>query len=159
MKMFRGLSNWIGMDMGSSQVRIYRENKVILAEASTVAVDNIDGHVLGFGTEALIHYHKAPENISLEWPVQNGVIADYDMTKAMLRFFYPQIASSCGVASDGDDLHSGRDELGHAACAGGCFDPRRRAACVPSSFAGGCGYRGGEGYAGTVCDLFSCHRA
>ena len=77
MKMFRGLSNWIGMDMGSSQVRIYRENKVILAEASTVAVDNIDGHVLGFGTEALIHYHKAPENISLEWPVQNGVIADY----------------------------------------------------------------------------------
>lgn len=47
MKMFRGLSNWIGMDMGSSQVRIYRENKVILAEASTVAVDNIDGHVLG----------------------------------------------------------------------------------------------------------------
>ena len=66
MKMFRGLSNWIGMDMGSSQVRIYRENKVILAEASTVAVDNIDGHVLGFGTEALIHYHKAPENISLE---------------------------------------------------------------------------------------------
>ena len=87
MKMFRGLSNWIGMDMGSSQVRIYRENKVILAEASTVAVDNIDGHVLGFGTEALIHYHKAPENISLEWPVQNGVIADYDMTKAMLRFF------------------------------------------------------------------------
>lgn len=87
MKMFRGLSNWIGMDMGSSQVRIYRENKVILAEASTVAVDNIDGHVLGFGTEALIYYHKAPENISLEWPVQNGVIADYDMTKAMLRFF------------------------------------------------------------------------
>lgn len=62
-------------------------NKVILAEASTVAVDNIDGHVLGFGTEALIHYHKAPENISLEWPVQNGVIADYDMTKSMLRFF------------------------------------------------------------------------
>lgn len=44
MKMFRGLSNWIGMDMGSSQVRIYRENKVILAEASTVAVDNIDGY-------------------------------------------------------------------------------------------------------------------
>ena len=87
MKMFRGLSNWIGIDMGSSQVRIYQENKVILAEASTVAVDNIDGHVLGFGTEALIHYHKAPENISLEWPVQNGVIADYDMTKAMLRFF------------------------------------------------------------------------
>lgn len=87
MKGFSALSNRIGMDMGSSQVRIYQRDKIILAEASTVCVDNIDGHVLGFGTEALIHYHKAPENNCLEWPVQNGVIADYDMTKSMLRFF------------------------------------------------------------------------
>lgn len=87
MKGFAALSNRIGIDMGSSQVRIYQKDKMILAEASAVAVDNIDGHVLGFGTEALIHYHKAPENNCLEWPVQNGVIANYEMTKSMLRFF------------------------------------------------------------------------
>lgn len=87
MKGFSVLYNRLGMDMGSSQVRIYQKDKIILAEASTVAVDNIDGHVLGFGTEALIHYHKAPENNCLEWPVQNGVIANYEMTKSMLRFF------------------------------------------------------------------------
>lgn len=87
MKAFAALSNRLGIDMGSSQVRMYQNDKIILAEASTVAVDNIDGHVLGFGTEALIHYHKAPANNGLEWPVQNGVIANYEMTKSMLRFF------------------------------------------------------------------------
>ncbi len=87
MKPFSVLSNQLGIDMGSSQVRMYQKGKMILSEASTVAVDNIDGHVLGFGTEALIHYHKAPANYGLEWPIQNGVIADYDMTKSMLRFF------------------------------------------------------------------------
>lgn len=73
--------------MGSSQVRIYQRDKIILEEASTAVVDNISGQVLGFGTDALIRYHKEPENNTLEWPVKNGVIADYDMTKSMLRFF------------------------------------------------------------------------
>lgn len=77
----------LGLDMGSSQVRIYQRDKVLLEEASTAVVDNISGQVLGFGTEALIIYHKEPENYTLEWPVRNGVIADYDMTKSMLRFF------------------------------------------------------------------------
>lgn len=85
--MFSAMLNCLGVDMGSSQVRIYQRDKVILEEASTAVVDNISGQVLGFGTEALILYHKEPENNTLEWPVKNGVIADYDMTKAMLRFF------------------------------------------------------------------------
>ena len=79
--------NCLGVDMGSSQVRIYQRDKIILEEASTAVVDNISGQVLGFGTDALIRYHKEPENNTLEWPVKNGVIADYDMTKSMLRFF------------------------------------------------------------------------
>lgn len=85
--MFSAMLNCLGVDMGSSQVRIYQRDKIILEEASTVVVDNISGQVLGFGTDALIRYHKEPENNTLEWPVKNGVIADYDMTKSMLRFF------------------------------------------------------------------------
>lgn len=87
MSMFSAMLNCLGLDMGSSQVRIYQRDKVLLEEASTAVVDNISGQVLGFGTEALIIYHKEPENYTLEWPVRNGVIADYDMTKSMLRFF------------------------------------------------------------------------
>lgn len=85
--MFSAMLNCLGVDMGSSQVRIYQRDKIILEEASTAVVDNISGQVLGFGTDALIRYHKEPENNTLEWPVKNGVIADYDMTKSMLRFF------------------------------------------------------------------------
>lgn len=85
--MFSAMLNCLGVDMGSSQVRIYQRDKIILEEASTAVVDNISGQVLGFGTDALIRYHKEPENNTLEWPVKNGGIADYDMTKSMLRFF------------------------------------------------------------------------
>ena len=85
--MFSAMLNCLGVDMGSSQVRIYQRDKIILEEASTAVVDNISGQGLGFGTDALIRYHKEPENNTLEWPVKNGVIADYDMTKSMLRFF------------------------------------------------------------------------
>lgn len=85
--MFSAMLNCLGVDMGSSQVRIYQRDKIILEEASTAVVDNISGQVLGFGTDALIRYHKEPENNTLEWPVKDGVIADYDMTKSMLRFF------------------------------------------------------------------------
>ena len=85
--MFSAVLNCLGVDMGSSQVRIYQRDKIILEEASTAVVDNISGQVLGFGTDALIRYHKEPENNTLEWPVKNGVIAEYDMTKSMLRFF------------------------------------------------------------------------
>ncbi len=85
--MFSAMLNCLGVDMGSSQVRIYQRDKIILEEASTAVVDNISGQVLGFGTDALIRYHKEPENNTLEWPVKNGVIADYGMTKSMLRFF------------------------------------------------------------------------
>lgn len=85
--MFSGISNYLGLDIGSSQVRIYKQNQIILSESSAVAVDNISGSILGFGTDALIRFHSAPENYTLKFPVRNGVISDYDMTKAMLRFF------------------------------------------------------------------------
>lgn len=85
--MFSGISNYLGLDMGSSQVRIYQKDKIILSESSVAAVDSISGTVLGFGTDALIRFHSAPGNYYLKFPVRNGVISDYDMTKAMLRFF------------------------------------------------------------------------
>lgn len=65
MSMFSAMLNCLGLDMGSSQVRIYQRDKVLLEEASTAVVDNISGQVLGFGTEALIIYHKEPENYTL----------------------------------------------------------------------------------------------
>lgn len=87
MKAFSALTNKLGIDLGSSQVRIFRDDRVVLEESSVAVVDNINGRVLGFGTDALIRYHEEPENHYLAWPVKNGSIADYNIAKSMLRYF------------------------------------------------------------------------
>lgn len=87
MKAFSGSSGQLGIDLGSSQVKIYSGNKLLLAEASAAAVENITGDVLGFGTTALIRYHSEPANCKLMWPIQNGLMVNYELTKAMMHFF------------------------------------------------------------------------
>lgn len=138
--MFSAMLNCLGVDMGSSQVRIYQRDKIILEEASTAVVDNISGQVLGFGTDALIRYHKEPENNTLEWPVKNGVIADYDMTKSMLRFFLNKalrrsvsrpslmVASPCQISSV--TRHALVDALIHAGAQGVYLIPSPAAAAM-----------------------------
>ena len=85
--MFSGMSNYLGLDIGSSQVRIYKNNQIILSEASLALINNTSRQVQGFGTDALIRFHSAPESSSLVSPVRNGVISDYNLTKSMLHFF------------------------------------------------------------------------
>lgn len=138
--MFSAMLNCLGVDMGSSQVRIYQRDKIILEEASTAVVDNISGQVLGFGTDALIRYHKEPENNTLEWPVKNGVIADYDMTKSMLRFFLNKalrrsvsrpslmVAIPCQISSV--TCHALVDALIHAGAQGVYLIPSPAAAAM-----------------------------
>lgn len=74
MKAFSALTNKLGIDLGSSQVRIFRDDRVVLEESSVAVVDNINGRVLGFGTDALIRYHKEPENHYLAWPVKTVLL-------------------------------------------------------------------------------------
>lgn len=87
MNVFSGTLNQLGIDLGSSQVKIYSKNKLLLAEASAVAVENIKGTILGFGTSALIRYHNEPANCRLIWPVQKGLMTNYELTKTMMHFF------------------------------------------------------------------------
>ena len=138
--MFSAMLNSLGIDMGSSQVRIYQRDKVILEEASTAAVDNISGQILGFGTEALIRYHREPANNTLEWPVKNGVIADYDMAKAMLRFFIakslhrsvsrPNVTVAIPVEISSVTRHALVDALFHAGVQGVYLIPSPAAAAI-----------------------------
>lgn len=138
--MFSAMLNSLGIDMGSSQVRIYQRDKVILEEASTAAVDNISGQILGFGTEALIRYHREPANNTLEWPVKNGVIADYDMAKAMLRFFItkslhrsvsrPNVTVAIPVEISSVTRHALVDALFHAWVQGVYLIPSPAAAAI-----------------------------
>ena len=87
MKSFSGVMSRIGIDLGSSQIRMYAGNQMILSENSVALIDIADESVAGFGVSALVDYHRAPEKYRLEWPVRHGVIADYYLTKGMLQFF------------------------------------------------------------------------
>lgn len=87
MKSFSGAMNRMGIDLGSSQVRIYIGNKMALSETSVAAISLSDGTAAAFGVNAELFYHREPDRYRLERPVKNGVIADYYLAKDMLRYF------------------------------------------------------------------------
>lgn len=91
MKAFSGVMSRIGIDLGSSQIRMYAGNRVVLAENSVAVIDNSSGAAVGFGVNALVRYHGAPEKYHLEWPVKHGVIVDYALTKGMLQYFLEKV--------------------------------------------------------------------
>lgn len=87
MKSFSGIMSRIGIDLGSSQIRMYAGHSIILSENSVALIRVADESVAGFGVSALVDYHRTPEKYRLEWPVRHGVITDYYLTKAMLQYF------------------------------------------------------------------------
>lgn len=87
MKSFYGTTKKLGIDMGSSQIRIFSENKLILSESSAVAIDYIDKSVVAFGINAIVRYNQEPEKIQLIWPIKCGVMTDYNLVKSMMNYF------------------------------------------------------------------------
>ena len=84
----------IGVDLGTASILIYIKGKgIVLHEPSVVAIDRKDGFVIAIGEEARRMLGRTPGNISAVRPLRDGVIADYDITEKMLRYF---INKSCG---------------------------------------------------------------
>ncbi len=78
----------IAIDLGTSSVLVYVKGKgVIIEEPSVVAVDKETGKVLKVGKEAQLLLGRAPGNILAVKPLQDGVIAQYDVTMHMLKYF------------------------------------------------------------------------
>ncbi len=81
-------SKSLGIDLGTVNTRIYKEGSgIILSEPSVVALDRLDGKILAVGTEANEMIGRTPDSIVAVRPVKDGVIADFDITRAMLRNF------------------------------------------------------------------------
>lgn len=81
-------SKKLGIDLGTANTLVYAPGKgVILNEPSVVAVSELDNKVLAVGTEAKEMIGKTPDNIIAYRPMKDGVIADYRVTQAMLRYF------------------------------------------------------------------------
>ena len=89
-----GLSESIGIDLGTANTLVFMKGKgVIMREPSVVAVDTKNDTVKFVGSEAKDVIGKTPGSIMVVRPLKDGVIADFDVTAAMLRIF---IKKACG---------------------------------------------------------------
>ena len=86
--LFRMFSKEIGMDLGTANTLVYVRGKgIVLREPSVVAIRRDTGAVLAVGTEAKRMIGRTPGNIVAIRPMEDGVIADFDITQTMLRHF------------------------------------------------------------------------
>ncbi|THE09698.1 rod shape-determining protein [Bacillus timonensis] len=82
------LARDIGIDLGTANVLIHVKGKgIVLNEPSVVALDKNTGKVLAVGEEARRMVGRTPGNIVAIRPLKDGVIADFDVTEAMLKHF------------------------------------------------------------------------
>ncbi|HIE13442.1 MAG TPA: rod shape-determining protein [Desulfotomaculum sp.] len=83
-----GLAPDIGIDLGTATVLVFAKGKgIILKEPSVVAINRDDNKVISVGEEARRMLGRTPGNIVAVRPLKEGVIADYDVTERMLRYF------------------------------------------------------------------------
>ena len=85
-------STSVGIDLGTANILVYVKGKgIVLREPSVVAVDKDNDAVLAIGEEAREMIGRTPGNIVAIRPLRDGVIADYDMTEAMIRHFLEKV--------------------------------------------------------------------
>ncbi|MDR1789282.1 MAG: rod shape-determining protein [Opitutaceae bacterium] len=90
-------TNNIGIDLGTANTLVFVKGKgIVLREPSVVAIDTATRKVLAVGTEAKRMLGRTPGNITAIRPMKDGVIADFDVTQAMLSYFIRK-ASSGGL--------------------------------------------------------------
>ncbi len=92
--LFGWLSNDLAIDLGTANTVLYVKGKgIVLREPSVVAVrqDARGSKVLAVGQEAKQMLGKTPGNINAIRPIKDGVIADFEVTEAMLRYFINKV--------------------------------------------------------------------
>ncbi|MEK7129989.1 MAG: rod shape-determining protein, partial [Patescibacteria group bacterium] len=89
------LSKRLGIDLGTANSLVYLVGSgVVLNEPTVVAVTAEEGKVVAVGNEAREMLGRTPGNIVASRPMRDGVIADYVVTEAMLRYFLDRV---CGA--------------------------------------------------------------
>ena len=93
--LFGYFSNDIGIDLGTANTLVYVKDKgIVLREPSVVAISTSSRKVLAVGEEAKRMLGRTPGNIQAIRPMKDGVIADFDITEAMLRYFIRKVHST-----------------------------------------------------------------
>ncbi len=86
------ISNDIGIDLGTSNTLVYVKGQgVVLCEPSVVAIQKDTTNVLAVGEDAKLMLGKTPGSIVAIRPMKGGVIADFEITEQMLRYFIRKV--------------------------------------------------------------------
>lgn len=86
--MFDRFSRDMGIDLGTANTLVYVKGRnIVVREPSVVAIDSQTKEVLAVGEEAKRMVGRTPGNIIAVRPLKDGVIADFDVTERMLRYF------------------------------------------------------------------------
>lgn len=89
----------IGIDLGTANTLVHVKGKgIVVREPSVVAIDKKSGNILAVGDAAKNMIGRTPGNIIAIRPMKDGVIADFDITQSMLKYFIRR-AMSKGVFS------------------------------------------------------------
>ena len=90
---FFNMNKSIGIDLGTANTLVYykQKEKIVLNEPSVVAIDRDTKKVLAVGIEAKEMIGKTPDHIIAVRPLREGVIADIDITEAMIKYFIRKV--------------------------------------------------------------------
>ena len=89
----------IGIDLGTANTLVYVKNKgIVINEPSVVAINKDTGEVVAVGTLAKQMLGRTPENIVAIRPLKDGVIADFDVTQVMLKYFINKALEKSGFS-------------------------------------------------------------
>lgn len=82
------MTNKIGIDLGTTNTLVFVPGKgIVINEPSIVAISLFDNKILAVGSQAKEMVGRAPDTIAVVKPLKDGVIADYKVTQAMIKYF------------------------------------------------------------------------
>jgi rod shape-determining protein MreB len=82
----------LGVDLGTANTLVYTKGKgIVINEPSFVAVNLRNGKILAVGHDAKAMLGKTPPNVLVTRPLQRGIIADFEVTEKMLRYFFEKV--------------------------------------------------------------------
>ncbi len=87
-----GFSKNLGIDLGTIYTRIAEGNHIIVEEPTVVAIDVADQKIVEVGRQARDMEGRVPDTIEVARPLQNGVIADYEITESLLRVLLQRVS-------------------------------------------------------------------
>ena len=91
-------SNDIGIDLGTANTLVFVKGKgIVLSEPSIVSIDTRTGKAIAVGEESKQMIGKTPKEIEVIRPLKDGVIADFDVTQEMLKYFIKKVHSNMSL--------------------------------------------------------------